>query len=98
MGELRNKCPWDKKQTLDSLRYLTIEETYELADAILDNDLKEIKKRAWRHPNAYCVLRKIESEKKVFDIADVAEGIYERRLDRMVPRKLPEEWRVKKES
>ena len=44
MGELRNKCPGDKKQTLDSLRYLTIEETYALADAILDNDLKEIKK------------------------------------------------------
>ena len=44
MDELREKCPWDKKQTLESLRHLTIEETYELADAILDNDLQEIKK------------------------------------------------------
>ena len=44
MDELREKCPWDKKQTLESLRHLTIEETYELGDAILDNDLQEIKK------------------------------------------------------
>ncbi|MFN3641018.1 MAG: MazG nucleotide pyrophosphohydrolase domain-containing protein, partial [Flavobacterium sp.] len=44
MDELREKCPWDKKQTLQSLRHLTIEETYELGDAILDNDLQEIKK------------------------------------------------------
>ncbi|MDE0535621.1 MazG nucleotide pyrophosphohydrolase domain-containing protein, partial [Tenacibaculum sp. L6] len=44
MDDLREQCPWDKKQTLQSLRHLTIEETYELADAILDNDLEEIKK------------------------------------------------------
>lgn len=44
MDELREKCPWDKKQTLQSLRHLTIEETYELGDAILDNDLNEVKK------------------------------------------------------
>ena len=44
MDDLREKCPWDKKQTLESLRHLTIEETYELSDAILDNDLPEIKK------------------------------------------------------
>ena len=44
MDDLREKCPWDKKQTLESLRHLTIEETYELADAILENDLPEIKK------------------------------------------------------
>ena len=48
MDELREKCPWDKKQTLESLRHLTIEETYELADAILDNDLQEIKKELAR--------------------------------------------------
>ena len=47
MDDLREKCPWDKKQTLQSLRHLTIEETYELADAILDNDLDEIKKEAF---------------------------------------------------
>ena len=44
MDDLREKCPWDKKQTLESLRHLTIEETYELGDAILNNDLQEIKK------------------------------------------------------
>ncbi|HRI41155.1 MAG TPA: MazG nucleotide pyrophosphohydrolase domain-containing protein, partial [Bacteroidia bacterium] len=44
MDELRAQCPWDKKQTLESLRHLTIEETYELADAIIDRDLPEIKK------------------------------------------------------
>ena len=44
MDDLREKCPWDKKQTLQSLRHLTIEETYELGDAILDNDLNEVKK------------------------------------------------------
>ena len=44
MDELREQCPWDKKQTMDSLRYLTIEELYELSDAILDRDMSEIKK------------------------------------------------------
>ena len=44
MDDLREKCPWDKKQTLQTLRHLTIEETYELGDAILDNDLNEVKK------------------------------------------------------
>ena len=58
MDELREKCPWDKKQTLESLRHLTIEETYELADAILDNDLQEIKKAIRRCSLAHCFLRK----------------------------------------
>ena len=44
MDELREKCPWDRKQTMESLRHLTIEETYELGDAILENDLEEVKK------------------------------------------------------
>ena len=44
MDELREKCPWDRKQTFETLRHLTIEETYELGDAILDNDLEEVKK------------------------------------------------------
>jgi XTP/dITP diphosphohydrolase len=47
MNELREQCPWDKKQTMESLRHLTIEETYELGDAILNNDLQEVKKRTW---------------------------------------------------
>ena len=50
MDDLREKCPWDKKQTLESLRHLTIEETYELGDAILDNDLEEIKKELEAKP------------------------------------------------
>ena len=48
MDDLREKCPWDKKQTLESLRYLSIEEMYELSDAILTNDLQEVKKRVGR--------------------------------------------------
>lgn len=55
MDELRLKCPWDKKQTMESLRLLTLEETYELADAILDNDLQEVKGTG-RCFVAYCVL------------------------------------------
>ena len=51
MNELREQCPWDKKQTMDTLRHLTIEETYELADAILDNDLQEIKKEYSLQPH-----------------------------------------------
>lgn len=56
MDELRENCPWDKKQTMQSLRHLTIEETYELADAILDNNLNEVKKRTGRPIIAYCIL------------------------------------------
>lgn len=56
MDDLRAQCPWDKKQTMQSLRHLTIEETYELGDAILDNDLQEVKKRAWRPIATHCFL------------------------------------------
>jgi XTP/dITP diphosphohydrolase len=82
MDELRNKCPWDKKQTLESLRHLTIEETYELADAILDNDLEEIKKELGDILLHIVFYAKIGSEKKAFDIADVAEGICEKLIQR----------------
>ena len=82
MDELRNKCPWDKKQTLESLRHLTIEETYELADAILDNDLEEIKKELGDILLHIVFYAKIGSEKKAFDIADVAEGICEKLIAR----------------
>jgi len=58
MDDLREKCPWDQKQTLESLRHLTIEETYELADAILDNDLPEIKKRIRRSFSTHYLLCK----------------------------------------
>ncbi len=75
MDELRTKCPWDKEQTLESLRTLTIEETYELADAIIDNDLLEIKKELGDILLHIVFYAKIGSEKGAFDISDVIEGI-----------------------
>ena len=82
MDELREKCPWDKKQTLESLRHLTIEETYELADAILDNDLPEIKKELGDVLLHIVFYAKIGSEKNAFDIADVANSICDKLIDR----------------
>ena len=67
----RSKCPWDKKQTLESLRHLTIEETYELGDAILNNDLQEIKKELGDLLLHIVFYAKIGSESNAFDIADV---------------------------
>ncbi len=75
MDELREKCPWDQKQTLQSLRHLTIEETYELGDAILDNDLEEVKKELGDLLLHIVFYAKIGSETKDFDIADVANSI-----------------------
>ena len=75
MDELREKCPWDRKQTLESLRKLTIEETYELADAILQNDLQEIKKELGDLMLHIVFYAKIGSEKEAFDIGDVLESI-----------------------
>ena len=82
MDDLREKCPWDKKQTLESLRHLTIEETYELADAILDNDLPEIKKELGDVLLHIVFYAKIGSEKKAFDIADVANSISDKLISR----------------
>ena len=75
MDELRAKCPWDMKQTLESLRKLTIEETYELGDAILKNDLQEIKKELGDLMLHIVFYAKIGSEKGAFDMGDVLEGI-----------------------
>ncbi len=75
MDELRTKCPWDKEQTLESLRKLTIEETYELGDAILKNDLQGIKKELGDLMLHIVFYAKIGSEKGVFDMGDVLEGI-----------------------
>ena len=75
MDELREKCPWDKKQTPESLRKLTIEETYELGDAILKNDLNEIKKELGDLMLHIVFYAKIGSEKGAFDMGDVLEGI-----------------------
>ena len=82
MDDLREKCPWDKKQTLESLRHLTIEETYELADAILDNDLQEIKKELGDVLLHIVFYAKIGSEKNAFDIADIANSISDKLIDR----------------
>jgi XTP/dITP diphosphohydrolase len=82
MDELREQCPWDKKQTLESLRHLTIEETYELADAILDNDLEEVKKELGDVLLHIVFYAKIGSEKKAFDIGDVANAISDKLIDR----------------
>ena len=82
MDELREKCPWDKKQTLESLRHLTIEETYELADAILDNDLQEIKKELGDVLLHIVFYAKIGSEKKAFGIGDVANSISDKLISR----------------
>ncbi len=82
MDELREKCPWDKKQTLESLRNLTIEEVYELGDAIIENDLDEVKKELGDVLLHIVFYAKIGSEKKAFDIADVANAISDKLISR----------------
>ena len=82
MNELREQCPWDRKQTLQSLRHLTIEETYELGDAILDNDLEEVKKELGDLLLHIVFYAEIGSETNDFDIADVANGICEKLISR----------------
>jgi len=78
MDELREKCPWDKKQTMESLRTLTIEETYELADSILNNNLNEIKSELGDLILHIVFYSKIASETGVFDIGDVLNTICEK--------------------
>ncbi len=82
MDELREKCPWDKKQTMQSLRHLTIEETYELGDAILDDDQDEIRKELGDLLLHIVFYSKIGSEKKSFDILEVIRGINEKLIHR----------------
>ena len=82
MDELREQCPWDRKQTMETLRHLTIEETYELGDAILDNDLEEVKKELGDILLHIVFYAKIGSETQDFDIADVANGICEKLINR----------------
>lgn len=82
MDELRERCPWDKKQTMQSLRHLTIEETYELGEAILDDDLNEIKKELGDLLLHIFFYAKIGSETGEFDIADVAHDISEKLIRR----------------
>ncbi|XCF05648.1 nucleoside triphosphate pyrophosphohydrolase [Tamlana crocina] len=82
MDELREQCPWDKKQTIETLRHLTIEETYELGDAILDNDLEEVKKELGDVLLHIVFYSKIGSETNDFDIADVCNSICEKLISR----------------
>lgn len=82
MDDLRAKCPWDMKQTMDSLRHLTIEETYELCDAILDGDMEEVKKELGDILLHMVFYAKMGSEQKAFDIADVLNGISEKLIYR----------------
>lgn len=82
MDELREKCPWDKKQTMESLRYLTIEETYELGDAILENNMNEIKGELGDLMLHMVFYSKIASEKNAFDITDVLNTVCEKLIER----------------
>jgi len=82
MDELRANCPWDKKQTIASLRYLTIEETYELSESILAGDLDSLKKELGDLMLHIVFYSKIASETKAFDIRDVLEGITEKLIHR----------------
>jgi len=82
MDELREQCPWDRKQTMESLRHLTIEELYELSDAILDNDPEEIKNELGDLMLHLVFYSKMGSEKGDFDIADVLNGICEKLINR----------------
>ena len=82
MDELRSKCPWDKKQTMESLMPLTIEETYELTDAILENDLKQIKGELGDLLLHIIFYSKIGSETNDFDIADVLNNVCDKLIIR----------------
>ncbi|HAD98211.1 MAG TPA: nucleoside triphosphate pyrophosphohydrolase, partial [Cryomorphaceae bacterium] len=82
MDDLREKCPWDRKQTMETLRPLTIEETYELGDAILDANLEEVKKELGDILLHMVFYAKIGAEKKAFDIGDVLNAICEKLIDR----------------
>src|SRR6202007_194537 len=82
MDELREQCPWDKKQTLESLRHLTIEETYELSDAIIENNIPDLKKELGDILLHIVFYAKIADEKKEFDITDVINSL----CDKMIMR------------
>jgi MazG family protein len=82
MNELRENCPWDKKQTIESLRHLTIEETYELSDAILDGDLNEVKKELGDLMLHLVFYARIASEQGAFDVAGVLNGICDKLIER----------------
>jgi len=80
--ELREKCPWDRKQTIESLRYLTIEETYELSDAIIDNDMEEVKKELGDLIMHVVFYAQIGFERKEFAIDDVLNSVCDKLVRR----------------
>jgi XTP/dITP diphosphohydrolase len=82
MDELRAQCPWDRKQTMESLRHLTIEETYELADSILDKNMNEIKKELGDLLLHIVFYAKIADEEKAFNISDVIESLCKKLIHR----------------
>ncbi len=82
MDELREKCPWDQKQTMESLRHLTLEESYELADAIVENQAEEIKKELGDLMLHLVFYARIASESGAFDVGDVLDGICEKLIFR----------------
>ncbi|WP_462254158.1 nucleoside triphosphate pyrophosphohydrolase [Ekhidna sp.] len=82
MDELRENCPWDKKQTMETLRHLTIEETYELSDAIIENDLEEVKKELGDLMLHMVFYSRIGDEKKSFDVADVLNSVCDKLVRR----------------
>ena len=82
MDELREQCPWDREQTMESLRHLTTEETYELGDAILNNDLNEVKKELGDLALHIVFYAKIGSEQGAFDMSDVLNGICDKLITR----------------
>ena len=82
MDELREQCPWDMKQTMDSLRHLTIEEVYELTDAIMDKDMEEVKKELGDIMLHMVFYARIASETQQFDIADSLNSICDKLIDR----------------
>jgi XTP/dITP diphosphohydrolase len=82
MEDLREKCPWDKKQTMQTLRHLTIEETYELSDAVLENDLVEIKKELGDLLLHIVFYAKIGSEQQAFDMADIIDTLCDKVISR----------------
>ena len=82
MDELREKCPWDKKQTLESLRHLTIEETYELAEAIIDNSIVDVKKELGDLLLHIVFYARIASETNEFTITDVINSLCEKLIYR----------------
>lgn len=82
MDELREQCPWDRKQTMETLRYLTIEETYELSDAILEGDMEEVRKELGDLMLHLVFYAKIGAEQGRFDITSVLDGICEKLIVR----------------